>query len=478
MPPRINDKQREEIIRLLDEGLPREAIAKVVGVSPGQVSAVAAHLTMRTYTQDTPNVDQRSRPPTAGVTAESVLSPSAGEDETVHRPMSRPGDATGDPATPLRVPLGTNTANGDDVSWYPSPASKTLNPHLLVIGESGSGKTYTVQCICAELVQENLPVVVFDYGQGFVTTAVTPEFREYANPVELDVARDGVDINPLSIFPTDLYGPINVAQRIADTFSRVYPKIGVQQHSVLRDAILAVFEDSGIKAGQEATWRNLAPRLSAVRDRLNALADDRHNPSRRYAASVLNHISTFFVFNTFRGRGIKIDWNRLLESPGATFIFQLKGLESSLEKVVTELLLWNLIGYLESIGPAPLRCFIVLDEAHRLSFGENSPVERLLREGRKFGVGIILASQQPEDFSPVAYSNTATKLIFSLVDRTGDVARQIALRTPEQVSIAGLIKALGTLPRGTGIFISNATSAVIRVFTMEERQGNWKNRRT
>jgi DNA-binding NarL/FixJ family response regulator len=49
VPPRITDKQREEIIRLLDEGLPREAIAKALGVSPGQVSAVAAHITMATY---------------------------------------------------------------------------------------------------------------------------------------------------------------------------------------------------------------------------------------------------------------------------------------------------------------------------------------------------------------------------------------------------------------------------------------------
>jgi DNA phosphorothioation-dependent restriction protein DptH len=451
---------------LLDEGLPREAIAKAVGVLPGQVSAVAAHLTMRTYEH------QRSRP-TAAATAESILSTPSGEGESLHRPMSRSRGATGEATTALRVLLGTDAANGEDVWWYPSPASNTLNPHLLVIGESGSGKTYTVQCICAELVQENLPVVVFDYGQGFVTTAVTPGFREYANPVELDVARDGVDINPLSIFPNDLYGPVNVAQRIADTFLRVYPKIGVQQHSVLRDAILDVFEGDGIKPGKEATWRNPVPTLSALRDRLNALADDRHNRSRRYAASVVNHISTFFVFNTFRGKGIKIDWNRLLESRGATFIFQLKGLESSLEKVVTELLLWNLIGYLESKGPASLRCFIILDEAHRLSLGANSPVERLLREGRKFGVGIILASQQPEDFSPVAYSNTATKLIFSLVDRTGDVARQIVLRTPNRSSIVELIKALGSLPRGTGIFISNENQVIIRISTMEERSSNW-----
>ena len=41
--------------------------------------------------------------------------------------------------------------------------------------------------------------------------------------------------------------------------------------------------------------------------------------------------------------------------------------------------------------------------------------EKLLREGRKFGLGIMLASQEVEDFSKVAYSNTETKFIFRKV---------------------------------------------------------------
>jgi len=91
-----------------------------------------------------------------------------------------------------------------------------------------------------------------------------------------------------------------------------------------------------------------------------------------------------------------------MEVSNRVFLIQLKGLEYSLERAVTEFLLWNLIGYIEALGPSPLRCFIVLDEAHKLSFDQGSPVEKLLREGRKFGLGLILASQQPEDFSTVA----------------------------------------------------------------------------
>jgi len=117
---------------------------------------------------------------------------------------------------------------------------------------------------------------------------------------------------------------------------------------------------------------------------------------------VASHISTLFVFNTFRSNGQKLAWPEMMEVSNRVFLIQLKGLEYSLERAVTEFLLWNLIGYIEALGPSPLRCFIVLDEAHKLSFDQGSPVEKLLREGRKFGLGLILASQQPEDFSPVA----------------------------------------------------------------------------
>ena len=48
----ISENQKSEIITLVREGkLSREQIAAKVGVSPGTVSAIKAHLTMGTYTE-------------------------------------------------------------------------------------------------------------------------------------------------------------------------------------------------------------------------------------------------------------------------------------------------------------------------------------------------------------------------------------------------------------------------------------------
>jgi len=58
-----------------------------------------------------------------------------------------------------------------------------------------------------------------------------------------------------------------------------------------------------------------------------------------------------------------------------------------------------------------LRLVCVADEAHRLAYAK-SPIDSMLREARKYGVGMILASQSPHDFDPVVFGNVATKICF------------------------------------------------------------------
>jgi hypothetical protein len=60
-----------------------------------------------------------------------------------------------------------------------------------------------------------------------------------------------------------------------------------------------------------------------------------------------------------------------------------------------------------------LRLFCFADEAHRLSYSK-SPVDTMLREARKYGMGMILSSQSPHDFEPIVFANAATKISFRL----------------------------------------------------------------
>jgi DNA phosphorothioation-dependent restriction protein DptH len=73
-----------------------------------------------------------------------------------------------------------------------------------------------------------------------------------------------------------------------------------------------------------------------------------------------------------------------------------------------------------------LRLAIVLDEAHRLARDITLP--KIMKEGRKFGIAVIVASQGMSDFHQDVLANAGTKIIF----RTN---------YPESRKIAGFIRA-------------------------------------
>ena len=460
MPKRITDVQREDVLHMLAQGVDRETIAVSTGVTPGQVSAIAAHVKMGTYTLPTEETEQRGNESETESRAENLLS----QIHNLQSKYSSKGNFS-------PIFLGIDAETEEEVFWNPDPETGAANPHVLIVGESGYGKTYTIACLLAELAQEQIGSIVFDYGQGFSPVTLPEEFVRATNPVEIQATREGVDINPLQIFSSDLLGPVNVAQRVADTFARVYPRIGVQQHAVLREAILDEMADNGIAADDATSWEKEPPAFEAIHHRLDSYARNPTNPHSRHAASTASHISTLFVFNTFRPSGRKLTWPELLASSGQTCILQLKGLEHSLEKAVTEFLLWNLIGYVEALGPSPLRCFVVLDEAHKLSFDAGSPVERILREGRKFGLGLILASQQPEDFSPVAFANTATKIIFQVGDEKSTVSRHLGRKVRDPYSFRDISRIITQLPRGCAYTVSENIGRVVEISSFSDRAG-------
>ena len=463
MPKKVTPEQRHEILRMLTQGLDRDTIAVAVGATPGQVSAISAHVSMGTYSLPDPEEE-----------AEAAVSV---EIEKTSNLLNMLQSLEGSYGRETRLPpvlLGEDAETGEEVSWNPDPASGSANPHVLILGESGFGKTYTIASLSSELAQENVVSVVFDYGQGFTPATLPPEFKDATNPLEIHAGRDGVDINPLQIFPSDMHGPVNVAQRVADTFGHVYKKIGVQQHAVIRQAVLDVMADAGITLDDPTSWTTDLPSFSAVQAKLQSYSRDFLNAQSKFAASAASHISTVFVFNTFRQNGQKVSWPDLLQSENRAIIIQLKGLEHSLERAVTEFLLWNLIGFIEALGPGPLRCFVILDEAHKLAFNPGSPVEKLLREGRKFGLGLILASQQPEDFSPVAFANTATKIVFQVGDERSTISRQLHRKIKNNHSFGDIYQLITKLPRGLAYVVTGNVGRIVKIASFPERIIRWR----
>lgn len=449
---KITDEQREFILKYIGMGWDKERIAKAVGVSRMQVAAVYAHRTMKTYRKAEDLID---------------LSHAKNRESGFSRSLSLENLKS-----ETCILVGEEVESEKELYWDPSPLSGMPNPHIMIIGESGYGKSYSAQCIITELARRNMPSVVFDYGQSFVLDTVPPEFTEFTIPVEISASERGISLNPLKIYDGDIRGPVNVAVRVSDIFSRIY-NIGVQQHSALRDAILKAFEEKGIYEKDKGTWSNVSPSLSDVINILEEWSKNKEYIGRTIAANLKSHISTFFIFNTFCETGENISWQSLTEARNCVYIIQLRGLEGRTGKVVTEFLLWDLYNHLLSSGPKQLRLFCVLDEAHNLSFEKDSPVEKLVREGRKFGLGLIIASQQPEDFSVAAYSNTGSKLVFQIFDDRGRISKQLAKKCQNFPNPESISKIISRLPRGQAFFLTRNIGHIITVLDFGERKKRW-----
>lgn len=389
------------------------------------------------------------------------------------REILRAGTDEITPITPGRsrlrglVPLGVDTSNGNEVNWDPSPERGAANPHLMIIGESGFGKTYALHCIVTELALRAMRSIIIDFGRGFDLDTASAEFIKYAMPREVLVSQHGINLNPLQIHPSDTNGPLNVAVRTADCFGRIY-RIGIQQHALLRDLILELFTEFGIQRSAPTTWNRAAPTLSDLNRKLDQVSSAGSDRRSAKTQSLKSHISTFFLFDTFRSTGEIVSWGDLGQG-NSTLIVQLRGLEDRIQKVVMEFLLWDLFHYLRRRGPHALDSFCVLDEAHNLSFHADGPIDKLVREARKFGLGLILASQQPTDFGRTVFGNTASKLIFQTFDQGNRLSRQLANKCIIRTDPELLAREIAQLQKGEALFFANNQISKVKITSLPKR---------
>jgi len=120
-----------------------------------------------------------------------------------------------------------------------------------------------------------------------------------------------------------------------------------------------------------------------------------------------------------------------------------------------------------------LPTILVLEEAH--SFIQNSPFddsglftpahmcrhtfERIAREGRKFGLGLVLSSQRPSELSPTVLAQCNTFLLHRIVnDRDQELVRKLV---PD--ALGGLLRELPSLPARQAIILGWATPMPVLV---------------
>ena len=281
--PKLADSIVNEILKLHEFNTPASEIANLLNIKKMQVTAIIAHHAMKGVPQaiESPyhanEVADFDREEPAGTTLDSnaiegVLDQIS--DVEVQENVESEG-----------ILIGTDSEYNDLIYWTPENTQDVPNPHMMIMGESGSGKTYSVQCLTAELAQHDIPSIIFDYGQGFETQELDEIYRSYTKPKEYLLGEEGIPLNPLRIFPADAHGPKSVATRLSDVFDAVYA-LGPIQRRVLIDAILASFERAGISSENGDTWEKQPPSIEMLQTILEDLAADKSYPNSKNAVSL------------------------------------------------------------------------------------------------------------------------------------------------------------------------------------------------
>ena len=246
------------------------------------------------------------------------------------------------------------------------------------------------------------------------------------------------------------------------------------------EATEAFLEENGKVVEKGDAMKVIAPLYEAQRDKAIFLSGSRLNLRRplETLASRLRDRRLDFLFRPGEwtvepGGKVGADLDRLLEAwlggPRPVTILDLSGvppttlktLVGALLRIVYDGLFW---GRRFSIGGRERPLLVVLEEAHAyVRGGENSPaaaaVQRIFREGRKYGIGAMVVSQRPSEVDSTVLSQCGT--LFSL--RLANSHDRSHVTGTVSDNFGGFLDSLPLLRTGEAIALGEAVHMPMRM---------------
>ena len=317
--------------------------------------------------------------------------------------------------------------------WFDpqNPDQALGNPHISITGETGSGKTQATKAILHDLLPA-LPALILDFKDDYSKAdyAAAEGFTVH------DASFGSLPFNPMvpPIDPeTGRVNPMAHVHELADMMQRIY-RLGDQQTFQLRESIKETYAINGVgtKPFVPEPGQQYLP-FDAIRDVL----------VREEAHTLLGRLSPIFDLGLFSEAGDGAPaLDNVLSTPTAIRLSQLPG--DQVKNAVAEFFLLALYSFMiRREQPHRLERLLVLDEAWRLV---NSPkLQPLMREGRAFGLGVIIATQFPRDLPEQVAGSTATRVFFNQTkaEQIREIQRTLVGKTSGQEA-----DHLGSLVRG------------------------------
>ena len=315
--------------------------------------------------------------------------------------------------------FGTDPFTNTEVRW---PLTVQGNPHLLIAGLPGMGKTTCLLNLCNQMMAVGIRPIVFSYHQD-----IDERLGQSADSVRF-IDFEGLGFNPLEVVNRESrMAHLDVAGAMRDIFAAIYPELGDIQAERIRGAIKESFVEVGWGNANAAASDLREPTFSRFVEILRG--DPKPDRGLRTLLARLEELEDYGFFN------LRESHSSLWESEQPTVIRIHTTQNDNLQRAFASLVFYGLYkdmfrrGIQDRITHA-----LIFDEAHRAAGLKLIPT--MAKECRKYGISLVLASQEAKDFDVSVFSAIANYLVLRLTEADAkSLVRNVSSSQQERVLI-------------------------------------------
>ncbi len=322
----------------------------------------------------------------------------------------------------LKVLVGHNIRDDAPIYWEPTNTAKFMNTNSGIIGTMGTGKTQCTKAVVTQLYRDQhknvdgkpIGILIFDYKSDYVDD----KFIDATSGKKFKLFK--LPYNPLSLFGDTPMLPIHTAAGFSETMAKAYG-LGKKQQLKLENLILEAYELAGIRPEDNSTWSKPAPTIEQIWDLF--LEQDKVDEDSLYAA--LSKLARFKIFETDPEKMMS-----LYELVDGVTVIELAGYPPEVQNLVVALTLDLFYSQMQKKGKPEVRGdfrqvtkLVLVDEADNFMSQNFASLRKILKEGREYGVGVILSTQDITHFK-TSENDYSSYILSWIVHRVSQIKNQ------------------------------------------------------
>ncbi|NOI23450.1 DNA phosphorothioation-dependent restriction protein DptH [Vibrio mediterranei] len=416
-----------------------------------EAETIEVHIQQESATEAN-DVSQEVMP--AGTTPEPEVQE---ESESVKEPETVEATSSGHN---LNVLFGHNAVTQAPLNWEPTNTAKFMNTNTGIIGTMGTGKTQFTKSVITQLHRNQadnvngapIGILIFDYKSDYVDD----KFQDATNGKKFNLHK--LPYNPLSLFGDTPMLPVHTARGFSETMGKAF-NLGQKQQLRLRKLVGEAYELAGIRKADPSTWSKPAPTIADV---WALFIETEPDEDSLYAA--LESLYELEIFEDDNSKCLS-----LYDLVDGIRVVELAGYPSEIQNLVVALTLDLFYSQMQKKGKPEVQGdfrqitkIILVDEADNFMSQNFPSLRKILKEGREYGVGVVLSTQDITHFQTGEndYSSYVLTWVIHRVAKIKSQELKAMFGVNEKAEQEKLMETINKLEKHYSLYIDGAKKIV------------------